>query len=578
MGLAPRRAGGIAGLSLIATTGLLGAYVAYPGLRRAYAVTPCEVTIAIGTDPGTLAGCLDGASAGFVTSITFADSLGPIILINNLPVVTLRGPLTITGNGTSSTVIDGSRVQSAFSFLGDHDVVISSLTVEDTTQALKMVGNGDVELSDTDFLRNETSGDGGAVYISGNGDLTVTDSTFTLNRAYDYGGAIWLSGNGSVAITRSTFLNNYGDEGAGAVEVSGTGALTVTDSYFSGNETSPGGDGGGALYRSGGGTTSVTSSTFADNYASNDGGAIYAAGGSSALVTVTDSTFLRNSTDDDGGAIHIGSTNPLTVRNSTFSSNVADRDGGAIFIKSTGAAAIENSTFTGNNRTVAGEGAAFYAESDSATATMNFVTISGNTTSRPSSGAVHTKGSMTVSNSIVQGNTGGDVFAVGSLTASYSLFTSSSSVSPSVSGASLIFGQDPLLGGLADNGGPTETMMPAAGSPVIGTANPVGAPATDQRGFARTTNGLADMGSVESGGVAPEPDLSQVPPSWFQATTRGEQGASCPAGREPSWAAWPNEGRGGWTCEWVTWWDVNKGTTGDWVTTPGFNVGRRPGQ
>ncbi len=192
-------------------------------------------------------------------------------------------------------------------------------------------------------------------------------------------------------------------------------------------------------------------------------------------------------------------------------------------------------------------------------------------------GAVDSDGDATVTNSIIYGNTGGDVRAGGSLSASYSLFTSTSSVSPTVSGATLIFGDDPLLGSLADNGGPTQTMMPAADSPVIGTANPDTDLTTDQRGFARTTDGLADMGAVQRAAVAPEPDLSQVPPSWLQAQGREQREASCPPGMAPSWAQWPNEGTGGWTCEYTTWWDVNKGVDGGWVTTPGFRAGRIPG-
>jgi hypothetical protein len=115
-------------------------------------------------------------------------------------------------------------------------------------------------------------------------------------------------------------------------------------------------------------------------------------------------------------------------------------------------------------------------------------------------------------------------------------------------------------------------MRPEVGSPAIGTASTIEAPATDQRGFARTTEGTADMGAVESQAVPPTPDLSQVPPSWFQATQRGGPAAPCPDGTDPSWAEWPNDRTGGWTCEQTTWWDVNKGTKGGWVTTPGFRA------
>src|SRR6202000_2962068 len=70
-----------------------------------------------------------------------------------------------------------------------------------------------------------------------------------------------------------------------------------------------------------------------------------------------------------------------------------------------------------------------------------------------------------------------------------------------------IFGVDPKLGPLADNGGPTETMLPARASPVVNKG--AGAATTDQRGDPRPViytgvalssapgaNG-ADIGAVE---------------------------------------------------------------------------------
>src|SRR6185312_6105530 len=54
-------------------------------------------------------------------------------------------------------------------------------------------------------------------------------------------------------------------------------------------------------------------------------------------------------------------------------------------------------------------------------------------------------------------------------------------------------GIDPLLGTLADNGGPTLTMVPGNGSPAIDAGNPAGCKdalglplPTDQRGMSRT--------------------------------------------------------------------------------------------
>jgi hypothetical protein len=62
-----------------------------------------------------------------------------------------------------------------------------------------------------------------------------------------------------------------------------------------------------------------------------------------------------------------------------------------------------------------------------------------------------------------------------------------------------IYGVDPLLGPLANNGGPTQTMALLAGSAAIGGGDPdtAGLPATDQRGFPRVVDGRVDIGAYE---------------------------------------------------------------------------------
>jgi len=391
--------------------------------------------------------------------------------------------------------------------------------------------NGTIELNDDlPGVRVDSS-----LTITGNGDdNTIIDGGGT------FGGLYFRFFDGTTATVTDIAIQNMNrsDGGAGIRSIGEPSDVEVRNSTFTSNTSASNFGGGGAIYSFD--NVTVTNSTFTGNTSASNfggGGAIRA----DDVVTVTNSTFTSNTaTNGEGGAIY--SRDDVTATNSTFTSNTATK-GGAIYVLDL---------------------------------SLNFVTVSGNTTSGGSSAAVDSDGDATVTNSIIYGNTGGDVKAGVTLSASYSLFSSSSSVSPALSGSSLIFGEDPLLGSLADNGGPTQTMLPAAGSPVIGTANPVGAPSTDQRGFARTTNGLADMGAVQRAAVAPEPDLSQVPPSWLQAQGREQREASCPPGMAPSWAQWPNEGTGGWTCEYTTWWDVNEGVGGGWVTTPGLRAGRLP--
>ena len=84
-----------------------------------------------------------------------------------------------------------------------------------------------------------------------------------------------------------------------------------------------------------------------------------------------------------------------------------------------------------------------------------------------------------------------------------------------------IIGQNPLLGPLQNNGGPT-TMMPAATSPAINAGDPAFTPPpnTDQRGtgFPRVIGGRIDMGAVE----APIADLSVTKTLLPGSLVRGE--------------------------------------------------------
>ncbi len=58
---------------------------------------------------------------------------------------------------------------------------------------------------------------------------------------------------------------------------------------------------------------------------------------------------------------------------------------------------------------------------------------------------------------------------------------------------------DPMLGPLADNGGPTWTMALLPGSPAIDAGDNADAPEFDQRGpgFPRIVDGTIDMGAFE---------------------------------------------------------------------------------
>jgi hypothetical protein len=303
--------------------------------------------------------------------------------------------------------------------------------------------------------------------------ITVT-STKTVNTdtTIDGGNLITISGGHSVGVfsvhpgvnftvQNLTIANgkNAGGTGGG---IENRGTLTVTNSTFSGNSTGfcllcgPSGYGGGIENR---GTLTVTNSTFSGNSAGGGGGI-----DSSGTLTVTNGTFSGNSAFDGGG---IGSGGTLTVTNSTFSGNFAFNGNGAITTYF-GTVTVTNSIFSGNS---ASGGNCYGAVTDGG-------------------------------HNIDDGTTCG--------------FTGTSCTNTN---GSSFCNTNPQLdpAGLANNGGPTQTIALQAGSPAInaGEESVCAAPPVnnfDQRRYPRPGTGATNcsIGAYEYNSL---PDCCQCPTS-----------------------------------------------------------------
>lgn len=221
----------------------------------------------------------------------------------------------------------------------------------------------------------------------------------------------------------------------------------------------------------------------------NPGGGIRGFGG--VRMTIIASTIR----DNGGDAVRLDSASALTVRNSTLSSN----RGHGIAAHEVTRVRIVNSTLSGNTADY-GAGLLAYAG-----ATVINSTLSGNTASQ-GGGIYLIEGpgsAVTLVNSIVARNAGGDCAGTHSTTrpvdGGQNLDSDGSCGLDPAKGS--LPATDPLLGALADNGGPTRTHAPAPGSPVI-DASPFGRP-LDQRGIARPQDGDGDgearfdLGAVE---------------------------------------------------------------------------------
>ena len=257
--------------------------------------------------------------------------------------------------------------------------------------------------------------------------------------------------------------------------------LTLTHSTVSGNYAD--GYAGGILSRAG--NVTLTSSTLSNNTSTKFAGGIYVF---NKNLTLTNSTLSGNSASDQplsyGGCIFSQSAN-IILTNSTLGGNSAGYAGG-IFTWS-GNVTLANSTLSGNAGTTAGgslgNAGGIYASSGNVTLTNS--TLSDNSAGS-SNGGIFTGGitpnPVQAINSIVAGNSApnGDMNAA--LTAG---------------STNNIIGIDPKLAALADNGGPTQTMLPLGDSPAIDAASDADCPATDQRGVKRPLGAHCDIGAVE---------------------------------------------------------------------------------
>ena len=286
-------------------------------------------------------------------------------------------------------------------------------------------------------------GNGTVLAVTADVDVSVTGVTIENGApSGSPGGAILNGGTGTLTIASSTFLENL-DGGGGALSNSAGGTLDVSESTFEGNVS----DGGGAIANGefGSGTLNVTDSTFLDNAANNySGGAIlngYDSGGD-GTASITDSTFDGNTANfDDGGAIDnggAGGTGTITITGSTFADTPGEIQ------SNSGSVTVASDVFE-NDCGQQGE------------------TWLDNGYNVGSDGSCFNGGA-------------GDDDSAGS-------------------------GLSSLVGPLADNGGPTETMELATGNPGIGIIPdpttglcPV---ASDQRGSPSPTGDSCDAGAVQ---------------------------------------------------------------------------------
>ena len=458
--------------------------------------------------PRSLVHCIDTANGnGEDDTIVLAASTYSFTAANNganaLPVVT--STLTIQGNGavverqataefrlfdvgaTGNLTLDGVTVQGG---------KVTFTSVRDGGGGIRVVGAGRLTMTNAVVTGNTCTGAvcfGGGIYVQdiGGPEATLIDTEVSDNVA-EAGGGICLNNNDqTLRLTRTTLRGNSASEGGGLVTF-GADTITITDSLIEGNSVTSTGTFGGAL---GGGILDVSGATW----------------------TISGTTITGNSASG---------TNNSPAATNIYGGGMAENGGATI--------TVVNSTISGNTITNGGTGlaggAGLFSEGGGDW-TLNNVTVAGNTITGgdgSGGGMEATRGTFTLRNSIVHANTAPrnpDCSALGSspsgtifdsfiLTTGHNIVGNTTGCAGFVATTGDLVGADPLLGPLADNGGPTQTRALLAGSPALEAGDP-GAPgsggtaceATDQRGTSRPQGTRCDIGAFEVGAGTPTTTL-----------------------------------------------------------------------
>ncbi len=419
----------------------------------------------------------------------------------------ITADLTISGAGAATTIVDGGRLDRVFHILAG-TVAISGLTIQNGAPVSVAGAGGGILNFGTLTLNSSTvslnslpplSGSAPGAGIANFGTLTVNSSTVSSNGGGGWGGpGGGIFNVGTLSLNNSTVsrnqnsgiqsglgnflaatatVNNSIISGNGGFGINvDVGPLTVNNSTVSDNAASGIAVGGNNL--GGGGKMTVNNSTVSGN----SGGGIFNAGPASI---VNNSTVSGNSGSFSGGFGGIQNNNTLTVNYSTISGNAGAIGG----IGSSGTLTVNNSTISGNSGSEAG------GIDSNGTLTVNNSTISGN--GGGFGGMFNTSGSLaTLKNAIVANNSPDNCSTRGGGISSAGHNLSSDATCSGASGD--LINTDPLLGPLANNGGPTQTQALLPGSPAIDAgSSDCPPPATDQRGVARPQGAACDIGAFE---------------------------------------------------------------------------------
>lgn len=357
-------------------------------------------------------------------------------------------------------------------------------------------------LASSTLHHNTGTNEGGGLYSAN--PTTISGSEFYSNTT-EYGGG--LIAYGAVTITASSLHHNTADRAGGGLgfydaeslrgaALSGGAApqngipnrAVLTDVDLYSNQVTSGWGGGADLE----GASARLERVRVFNNRVDTGHANYAGGGLAVFYghyELIDSAVYGNVADTGpGGGVHLSYGAVLTVTGSAIYSNtaVAGNGGGFSALSTSGASKLRlfNSTVSGNSAVLGG---GIHLDAANTYAVISYTTLYSN----QAGVADNFTGTAELHNSVIAGspasNCGGAIKSYG-----YNL---EDGATCDLNAFGDITNIDPQLAPLGWNGGPTWTHRPLPDSQLIDNADPVGCPATDQRGAARPVDGDLEPGA-----------------------------------------------------------------------------------
>ncbi len=395
-----------------------------------------------------------------------------------------------TGAIETSIALDRQAQEYFGSILATVTVNTSSDTIDggDTSNITNLIatpGTDGISLREAIQASNNTAGTDTITFLgSGTYQLTITGTSedAAVRGDLDITDDLTLTGNGAA----TTIIDGNNDDRV--FEVRSGATVTMSDLTIRNGNTS---SSGGGVNVSSGNLTLSDIIVSGNTTTGGTGGGISNSGNLSLIDTA-----ISGNTAVWGGGINNDSSGGMTLERVTIDANMSSNNGGGIYNFFGGGTSLTNVTISGNTSAVNGGG--IWTNSD--------INITNSTiASNLGGGGIRENGSANVSlkNTILDNNVGGNANRA---------LTSQGNNIDSDSTAGLgdpLDGVNPMLGTLANNGGPTRTHALLTGSAAINAGTTSGTPAVDQRGSTR--DGSPDIGAFEVGSGINEVPMNAVP-------------------------------------------------------------------